>query len=106
MEISELVLESPSTATARRRKCPRYTLRSLAYVKLNETNGGIVRDLSESGIAVQAVAPLRPDQLLTLEFDLLSPRIRVEGQGAFAGRIPMVRVAFSSAGCLGRPAAR
>ncbi|MBV9181421.1 MAG: PilZ domain-containing protein [Acidobacteria bacterium] len=81
MAISELVLDSPSTGTGRRRKCPRYTLRSLAYVKLNESNGGIVRDLGESGIAVQAVAPLRLDEILNLQFDLLSPRIRVEGQG-------------------------
>lgn len=81
MEISELVVESQPTGTPRRRQYPRYVLRSLAYVKLEETNGGIIRDLGESGIAIQAVAPLRPDQMLSLHFDLLSPRIRVEARG-------------------------
>lgn len=70
---------------AQRRRCyPRYTLRSLAYVKLDQGNGGIVRDLTESGAAVQAVAPLRLGQPVTLRFDLLSPRVRVEAHGHVA----------------------
>ncbi len=65
----------------RRRRHPRQTLRSLAYVTLDGGNGGIIRDLTESGIAVQVVAPLRPGQEMDLQFDLLSPRVRVEGRG-------------------------
>src|SRR5215470_4104215 len=68
----------------RRRQHPRYTLRSLAYVKLDQGNGGIVRDLTESGVAIQAVAPLRRGQEVTLRFDLLSPRARVEARGHVA----------------------
>ena len=68
----------------RRRQYPRYTLRSLAYVKLDHGNGGIVRDLTESGIAIQAVAPMQPGQEINLRFDLLSPRIRVETRGRVA----------------------
>ncbi|PYV84086.1 MAG: hypothetical protein DMG93_06120 [Acidobacteria bacterium] len=68
----------------RRRQHPRYTLRSLAYVKLDQGNGGIVRDLTESGIAIQAVAPMQLGQEINLRFDLLSPRVRVETRGHVA----------------------
>jgi PilZ domain len=64
-----------------RRSRPRYTLRSLAYVKLDNANGGIVRDLTERGIALQAVTPLGVGDQHTLRFDLLSPRVRVEVRG-------------------------
>jgi PilZ domain len=64
-----------------RRRQPRYTLRTLSYVKLDQANGGIVRDVTESGIAIQAVAALRPGQELALSFDLLSPRVRVDTCG-------------------------
>ncbi|HZP17059.1 MAG TPA: PilZ domain-containing protein [Terriglobales bacterium] len=65
----------------RRRRFPRYSLRSLAYVRLDEGNGGIIRDLTEQGVAVQAVVPLQPTQEVALSFDLLSPRVRVEARG-------------------------
>lgn len=65
----------------RRRKYPRTTLRSLAYIKIDQANGGIVRDLAEGGIAVQAVAPLQSGQEVYLRFDLISPRVRVDAQG-------------------------
>lgn len=65
----------------RRRKQPRHALRSLAYVRLEQANGGIIRDLSISGIAIQAVAPLEPNESLNLRFDLLRPRVRIETQG-------------------------
>ena len=68
----------------RRRQHPRYTLRSLAYVKLDQGNGGIVRDLTETGIAIQAVAAMQPGQEVNLRFDLLSPRVRVETRGRVA----------------------
>ena len=68
----------------RRRQHPRYTLRSLAYVKLDQGNGGIVRDLTETGIAIQAVAPMQLGQEVNLRFDLLSPRVRVETRGRVA----------------------
>jgi hypothetical protein len=67
--------ESP---TRHRRRQSRYPLRTLSYVRLDQGNGGIIRDLTESGIAIQAVAPLRENQQLRVSFDLLSPRVRVE----------------------------
>jgi hypothetical protein len=80
--------ETTTQVTPRRRRCPRQTLRSLAYVTLDLGNGGIIRDLTESGIAVQAVAALRPDQEVSLRFDLLSPRVRVETRGRVAWADP------------------
>jgi PilZ domain len=75
------VVPALASVAPRRRQLPRYTLRSLAYVKLDQGNGGIVRDLTESGVAIQAVAPLRRGQEVTLRFDLLSPLVRVEARG-------------------------
>lgn len=68
----------------RRRFLPRYILRSLAYVKLDHANGGIIRDISERGVALQAVTPLSPGAVLMLRFDLLSPRVRIEVPGHVA----------------------
>src|SRR5258708_12300111 len=78
------VVESELQVHPRRRAHPRQTLRSLAYVKLDQANGGIIRDLTESGMAIQAVAPLQPDQQLNLRFELLSPRVRIDAQGRVA----------------------
>ena len=62
----------------------RYKFRTLAYVGLDSTNGGILRDLSESGMATQALVPLRPDQQVRLQLDLPHPRTRIETQGRVA----------------------
>ena len=56
----------------------RHQLRSLTYVTLDEANGGIVRNLTHEGIAVQAVAALRPGQKVRVRFELRHPRLRVE----------------------------
>ena len=60
---------------------PRQKIHTLVYINLNQGNGGIVRDLSENGVAVQAVARLRQHQQVYLRFELLSPRTRVEAMG-------------------------
>src|SRR5580692_402135 len=50
---------SPVSVPARdRRAHPRQRIRSLAYVHLGESNGGIVLSISEAGIAVQAAEAL------------------------------------------------
>jgi hypothetical protein len=68
----------------RRRRHQRQALRSLAYVKLDQGNGGIIRDLTESGMAIQAVGRLQPGQELDLKFDLISPKVRVDARGRVA----------------------
>jgi PilZ domain len=53
----------------------RHELRTLTYVTLDEANGGIVRNLSDRGIAVQTVAAVRPRQQLRVSFELNRPRV-------------------------------
>lgn len=65
-------------STVRRRKHLRYTAHSLVYVQVDEINGGIIRELGESGMAIHTVAPLQRDQDVRLRFELLNPRTRVE----------------------------
>jgi hypothetical protein len=59
----------------------RHELRTLTYVTLDQANGGIVRNLTHDGIAVQAVAAVRPRQQLRVRFELRYPRLCVETRG-------------------------
>jgi len=45
------------SAPRRRRRHYRHQIRCLAYLNLDQSNGGIIRNLGEAGITVQAVAP-------------------------------------------------
>jgi hypothetical protein len=63
------------------RKQHRHPLRTLTYVTLDDANGGIVRNLNHSGLAVQTVAPLRPGQRVRVRFELRQPRVPVEARG-------------------------
>lgn len=56
----------------------RHPIHSLIYVILDEGNGGIIRNLSQSGAAIQAVGALRPGQAIRMRFDLLKPRTRFD----------------------------
>lgn len=82
---SELLVVEPRP----RRRHYRQKVQNLAYVRLDQANGGIIRDLSESGIAIQAVAPLRVNQEVSLRFELLNPRARVEARGRVAWADPL-----------------
>lgn len=59
----------------------RHELRTLTYVTLDTANGGILRNLSHEGVAVQAVAALHQQQRVRLRFELRFPRLRVEAYG-------------------------
>jgi hypothetical protein len=55
---------------------------SLSYVDLGRGNGGVVLDLSDTGVAVHAVQPLgREQEPLGLEFHLLETSARVQAKG-------------------------
>lgn len=77
---------SASAASARRsqRRPYRHQLRSLAHVRLDQANGGIIRDLSEDGMSLHAVSSLRVGQQISMRFELLNPRHRVEAVGCVA----------------------
>ena len=81
--------ESPVVSPRPKRRHYRQRVQNLAYVRLDQANGGILRDLSESGIAIQAVVPLRVDQQVQLRFELLNPRTRIEARGRVAWADPL-----------------
>ncbi len=92
MEVSAAASSSPEVLADEprpRRRYYRQKVQNLAYVRLDQANGGIIRDLSESGIAIQAVAPLRVNQEVSLRFELLNPRARVEARGRVAWADPL-----------------
>jgi hypothetical protein len=68
-----------------RRLHHRQPVSGLAYVNLDGTeNGGIIRDLSEAGMAIQAVSPLQLNQPVRLRFELPRPRLHLEAEGRVA----------------------
>lgn len=69
----------------------RHELRTLTYVTLDEANGGIIRNLSHEGVAVQAVGRLRQEQRVRLRFELRFPRLRVEACGQVSWATPSGR---------------
>ncbi len=74
-------MEVVSSAARAVRGQYRHELRTLTYVTLDQANGGIVRNLTHSGIGVQAVAALRPGQEVRVRFELRQPRLRLETRG-------------------------
>ena len=89
-------MQSPSASStsstlasgAARRVHYRHQIHSLVYVNLDQGNGGIVRNLSQNGAAVQAVGALHPHQFIRVRFDLLHPRTRVEARAQVAWATP------------------
>ncbi len=74
-------MQAVSVPTRQARAHYRHELRTLTYVTLDDANGGIIRNLSHEGVAVQAVGALRPQQFVRLRFELRFPRLRVETGG-------------------------
>jgi outer membrane biosynthesis protein TonB len=64
-----------------RRSYQRQQVRSLSYIDLGEGNGGIVLNLSEGGLAVQAVTSLMEDHLPRVRFQLSETRNWLETSG-------------------------
>jgi len=49
--------EAVSLTPLGRRGHYRHQIQSLAYVNLDQANGGVIRNLGDTGLAIQAVAP-------------------------------------------------
>jgi TonB family protein len=65
-----------------RRAHPRQRIRSLAYVHLGEGNGGIVLNISEGGIAVQAAEALDEGEgVIAMRIEIPRSRKRLEVRG-------------------------
>ena len=71
---------APEKVRVLRRVHYRHPVHSLVYATLDNGNGGILRNLSQDGAALQAVAALRPGQTVRMRFDLFHPKIRVDVQ--------------------------
>jgi Tfp pilus assembly protein PilZ len=81
--------EAISRTPVGRRRGYRHQIQSLAYVNLDQSNGGVIRNLGDSGMAIQAVSPLRINQQVFLRFDLANPRVRLEAMGRVAWADPV-----------------
>ena len=81
--------EAPPLTPLGRRGHYRHQIQSLAYVNLDQTNGGVIRNLGDKGLAIQAVAPLYINQQVFLRFDLVNPRARIEATGRVAWADPV-----------------
>ncbi|HWW16478.1 MAG TPA: PilZ domain-containing protein [Candidatus Dormibacteraeota bacterium] len=81
-------MQAASFPTRQARSHYRHELRTLTYVKLDDANGGIIRNVNHEGVAVQAVAPLRQHERVRLRFELRYPRLRVETSGQVSWASP------------------
>jgi PilZ domain-containing protein len=73
-------VETAEYAPQTKRRHHRQKIHTLAYVKLDSANGGTLRDISEAGFAIQALAPLSADQQIHLRLDLPNPRFQFEAE--------------------------
>ncbi|MFZ0733693.1 MAG: PilZ domain-containing protein [Candidatus Sulfotelmatobacter sp.] len=74
-------MDAALSSTRQARAQHRHELGSLTYLTLDDTNGGVVRNVGHGGIGAQVLAVVRPHQRLRVRFELKYPRLRVEVQG-------------------------
>lgn len=77
-DISALTAES--NPEDRRQYPRRRMLPALSLVDLGDDNGGLILDLSEGGLAVQAIGPLAPNSVVPLSFHLPNVPTPIEGK--------------------------
>src|SRR5438270_8383111 len=74
--VSPQTAASPGPALVKRSY--RHSICTLAYVRIDHANGGIIRNLSGTGIGIQAVGRLHAEQVVHLRFELIRPRAKFE----------------------------
>ena len=67
--------------TASRRLEVRYDLPSISYVHVDDDNGGVILNICEGGVSLQAVHPLVDNRFLRLKFKLPDSGISVKVNG-------------------------
>src|SRR5215469_765106 len=65
----------------------RTQVHSLAYIELSDENAGLILNISETGIAVQAVQVLTSDQFPRMRFRLPGTEVPVEAAGRLAWQV-------------------
>lgn len=73
-----------SPHTPERRRELRKTISSLAYIEIGSDNGGLIVDISENGLAVQAAMTLIGDRLAQVRFQLPGSQNWIEAGGRVA----------------------
>jgi hypothetical protein len=81
-------MEAAGFAERKARAHYRHGLRTLTYVTLDQANGGILHNLNDKGVAIQAVAPPKPQQTVRLRFELRHPSVRVDAHGEVTWATP------------------
>ena len=77
-----------------RRSYPRQEMKALCYVDLSDMNGGILVNLSEGGLALQAVTDLMEDQPSRMRFQLSGSANLLETGGRIKWISPSRRLAW------------
>jgi len=77
----ELTLAASLSRVPERRSQPRRRVLSLEYLDLGDSNGGIILNISEGGMYIQAVASLSADELSDLSFRIPDSGYQVETSG-------------------------
>ncbi len=72
--------------TGERRLHARRRVKSLSYIELGQTNGGIIINMSEEGLQVQAAVALTGDRISLMRFQLPQSSDRIEVGGNVAWR--------------------
>src|ERR1700733_4911496 len=73
-----------STQPPNRRLFARQQVRSLAYVELDKGNGGIILNVGEGGMAIQAVMSLSGNELPQLRVQLAHSKKQIQAKGRIA----------------------
>jgi len=80
--VAEEPPQAPSAVSVpERRSHPRRRVLSLEYLDLGDSNGGIVLNLGEDGMYIQAVASLSPDHISNLSFRIPESDYEIETSG-------------------------
>ena len=77
----ELPQATSAAPVPERRSQPRRRVLSLEYLDLGDSNGGIILNLGEDGMYIQAVTSLSPDRIPNLSFKIPESGYQVETSG-------------------------
>lgn len=78
MQLAPLeTMETGQMDPSDRRQYPRQKVDALSLAVLGNENGGLILDLSEGGLSIQAIAPILPRTTSPLRFDLPDSVIRI-----------------------------
>lgn len=88
--------EETQTRVIEEKRAYRHPVHTLAYVRIDHDNGGIIRNLSETGLGIQAVGRLHPEQIVHLRFEFIRPKARFDivGQVKWADASGQAGLAF------------